>query len=266
VTKILQITDTHLFAAPGGRLKGVDVDASLAAVLADMRRRHPDAGAILLTGDLVHEETAASYARLAEALAEAGAPVYCLPGNHEDKALLAEACGRGPLRCDRQVFLGGWQLLLLDSARPPEPGGWLAPAELERVEAGLAAHPDTPALIALHHPPLAVNSPWLDPMAVANGGELLDLVNRHPQVRAVVFGHIHQRHETSRGGVRLLGTPSTCAQFRPGVAVSTPDDRPPGYRWLDLAPDGRLATGVVRVPPPEAASPGPDSTGGPGSG
>ena len=250
MTKILQLSDTHLFTAPGGRLKGVDVDADLAAVVADMTDRHGDADLVLLTGDLVHEETPASYTRLAEALAGLAAPVHCLPGNHEDKALLAEACARTALCCDKRVVVGGWQVLLLDSAQPPEPTGWLPPEELAFLADNLARHPEMPALVALHHPPLRVNSPWLDPMRVANGPELTAVVARHPQVRAVVFGHIHQQFETVRGATAYLGVPATCAQFRPGVAVSTADDRDPGYRWLRLGPAGDLATGVQRVAAP----------------
>lgn len=264
MTEIVQITDTHLFAAPGGRLKGVDVDAGLRAVIDGIRRHHPRAERVLLTGDLVHEETAASYRRLTQALAGLGLPVYCLPGNHEDKELLRQACDGRPLCWEREVRLGHWRILLLDSARPPEPAGYLGADELAFVESALAEAPGSPTLIALHHPPLSVNSPWLDPMAVADGDRLLELVARHPQVRGVVFGHIHQQFETSRGGVRLLGTPSTCAQFRPGVAVSTADARPPGYRWLRLGDDGRLATGVVRVAWPPSA--GVDSTAVGGSG
>lgn len=264
MTEIVQITDPHLFAAPGGRLKGVDVDAALQGVLGEVARRHAGAEGVLLTGDLVHEEAAASYARLAAFLGVLSRPVYCLPGNHEDKTLLAAACHRGSLRCDKRVFAGGWQILLLDSGHPPDAAGYLEEGELSFLDGALGEHPETPALVALHHPPLAVGSPWLDAMQVANGADLLAVLDRHPQVRGVVFGHIHQAFEAVRGGVRFLGCPSTCAQFLPGAAESALDDRPPGYRWLRLAPDGGLTTGVVRVPVPAAGTPG--STGGPGTG
>jgi Icc protein len=48
--------------------------------------------------------------------------------------------------------------------------------------------------------------------------------------------------------LRLLSTPSTCAQFRPGSDSFAIDERPPGYRWLDLRADGRLDTEVVWLP------------------
>ncbi|MFA9459472.1 3',5'-cyclic-AMP phosphodiesterase [Thiohalorhabdus methylotrophus] len=247
MTKIVQITDTHLFAEAHGRLGEVDVDASLTAVLAAVRRDHGDAELVLASGDLAQEEVAASYTRLDEHLAALPAPVYCLPGNHEDKALLAEQCARGRLRCDRRILVPGWQLVLLDSARPPEPGGHLEAEELTFLEACLAEHPDRAALVVLHHPPVSVNSPWMDAMRVDNAPALLEVLDRHPAVRAVVFGHVHQQFETVRNGVRYLASPSTCLQFRPGAAVSSYDDRPPGFRWLRLGADGGLETAVERV-------------------
>jgi Icc protein len=49
--------------------------------------------------------------------------------------------------------------------------------------------------------------------------------------------------------VRLLGTPSTSAQFKPRVDHFEIDDLPPAFRWLDLYPDGRLDTGLCWVDP-----------------
>jgi len=251
LARILQLTDTHLFAEPGGRLGGVDVDASLAAVIEHAVSAHPLADLVLATGDLVHEETAASYERLAGYLARLQRPVFCLPGNHEDKGLLAGQCRVSPhLRDDKEVIVGDWRILLLDSAQPPEPGGYLPEAELALLEQALAADPDRPTLVALHHPPVSIGSPWMDAMSVANADELFAVLDRYGGVRAVVFGHIHQRFETTRAGVRYLGTPATGLQFLPGAAQSAYDSRPPGYRWLELGPEGAMETGVDRLVEP----------------
>src|SRR5438067_1187347 len=48
-------------------------------------------------------------------------------------------------------------------------------------------------------------------------------------------------------GARLLATPSTCAQFLPNSDDFAVDRRPPGYRTLELRPDGSLLTEVVWV-------------------
>ena len=50
-----------------------------------------------------------------------------------------------------------------------------------------------------------------------------------------------------RKGVSLLASPSTCVQFAPGSEEFKVGNESPGYRWLQLYPDGRLETGVSRV-------------------
>ena len=44
-----------------------------------------------------------------------------------------------------------------------------------------------------------------------------------------------------------MATPSTCIQFHPNNDDFTIDNEKPGYRWLDLMPDGEIKTGVERV-------------------
>jgi len=50
-----------------------------------------------------------------------------------------------------------------------------------------------------------------------------------------------------RGDVRILGTPSTCIQFKPGQDAFCLDDTSPGYRWMELLADGSIRTEVVRI-------------------
>ena len=46
----------------------------------------------------------------------------------------------------------------------------------------------------------------------------------------------------------FLATPATCVQCKPGTPEPQVDERPPGYRWLELHPDGRIETRVVWLP------------------
>ncbi len=75
--------------------------------------------------------------------------------------------------------------------------------------------------------------------------EFLELLDAHPQVRAISWGHVHQSLDTRRRGVRLLATPSTCVQFLPLSDQFALDRRPPAYRRLTLHADGTLDTEVV---------------------
>ncbi len=244
---VLQLTDTHLFADPEATLLGMNTEQSLRAVLEGARAGRWPPDLVLATGDLVHDGSEAGYVRLREHLSGLAAPVLLLPGNHDERAqLLRFATGDG-LKAPRNVLCGGWQIVLLDSTVPGSDGGHLPDGELQALEACLREHAGRPALICLHHPPVAVGSRWLDTMMIGNAGAFFEVLDAHAQVRAVLWGHIHQIYESERRGVRLLASPSTCIQFEPGSEKFALDHAAPGYRRLRLYPDGGLQTEVGRA-------------------
>lgn len=244
---VVQISDTHLYARPGGEIYGVDVDRGLSAVLGHIERRRYPLDFILATGDLVQDEGVRAYRRFRSLLEPLEVPVYCLPGNHDSPSVMNDVLATGSVRRVRHVIHGVWHFVLLDSTLPGSTGGHLADSELAFLDATLHAYPEHYAVVCLHHHPLPIDSAWLDTMVVDNGSALFTVLDRHPRVRAVIWGHIHQEYSIRRRGADLLGTPSTCAQFVPGLKQPATDNRPPGYRWFQLYPDGGLATGVERV-------------------
>jgi Icc protein len=102
-------------------------------------------------------------------------------------------------------------------------------------------------LVALHHPPFPVNSAWLDASSLQNPGELFAVLDRYPQVKLVLFGHIHQEFQHQRHQVDYLGSPSTCFQFHSESPTFAINQDCPGFRLLKLYPDGRWETRVERV-------------------
>jgi Icc protein len=75
---------------------------------------------------------------------------------------------------------------------------------------------------------------------------LFAVLDRHPQVKLVLFGHIHQDYNQTRHGVQYLGTPSTCIQFEPGSAEFALDEEKPGFRILHLYDNADWWTTVKR--------------------
>jgi len=94
-----------------------------------------------------------------------------------------------------------------------------------------------------------MGSRWLDRVGLTNAAEFLHTIDAHHNVRGIVWGHVHQAYDALRKGVRLLATPSTCAQFLPNNDHFAVDPRPPAYRTLELRADGTLLTEVVWVEP-----------------
>lgn len=244
--RLLQLTDTHLVGDPAGGMRGVVTLETLRATLDLARRRcggfhHLDA--ILATGDLVHDDPD-GYDWIARELGALGLPILCLPGNHDDPALMSELFAREPFQyCGHRDF-GSWRVVMLDSMLPGSAAGRLTDSELQRLDAALADHHYQHALIVLHHHPVPSNSAWLDTVALEAPDRLLDVLAKHSRVRGVLWGHVHQTYDGRLGEIRLMGTPSTCVQFKPLVDDFELDTRPPGFRFLTLYDDGQIETQV----------------------
>ncbi len=248
--RVLHITDTHLFGDPAGTLAGVATDPCCLEVLAHARQHVGAVDLVLLTGDLVHDRSLTAYQRLHERMAAFQVPVLVIPGNHDDRVLMRQVYDRPPVHWTFDFRLGGWLFIGLDSSVPGKPDGWLDEGELARLERTLEMHPDQHVVICLHHQPVAMGSEWLDRIGAGNGEALMEIAARFPSVRAVIWGHVHQAVDRYAGHLRLLATPSTCVQFRPGQKTFTLDGEPPGYRTLELSADGRVESRLFRLPGP----------------
>jgi len=246
--RVVQLTDTHLCRQRGGTLLGMDTDHSLQAVIDLVRAEQPRIDLLLGTGDLSDQGALEAYQRLRDYFARL-TPLSCwLPGNHDDRGNM-ERVADHPLRLCRDIRLGRWQVLMLDSQVPGEVGGALGGDELALLEDALAAADAEGlfSLVCLHHQPVKIGCDWLDEQMVADADAFFAVLDRFPGVRGVLWGHVHQQVDRRHGDIRLLASPSTCVQFAPGSADFKADPAPPGYRWLDLEQDGTLGTGVSRV-------------------
>jgi Icc protein len=172
--------------------------------------------------------------------------VLCIPGNHDDPEAMRRELSVAPFRLNGAHEFGTWNFVMLDSFDPGCVGGRLTSAELARLDQALSNCPKH-AMICLHHHPVAMGSRWLDTIGLANAADFWKILDKHAHVRAVVWGHVHQAYEGTRGKVQLFATPSTGAQFLPGSDRFALDARPPAYRTFELHDDGRIDTQVQWV-------------------
>lgn len=247
IFRVLHLTDPHLHAQADARMRGVNTFDTFMAVVEHALSGPSLPDAILATGDLVQDETRAGYERFRDALAPFGLPVYCLPGNHDAAPLMAEVLSAEPFQVCGSVDANNWRLILLDTQRAGDDGGGLDRDELRYLDEQLADHSVENALICMHHHPVPMGSRWLDGVALHNRDDFLEIVDNHANVRGVIWGHVHQASDRRRSNVRLMSTPSTCAQFLPNSDDFAIDKREPGYRWLNLRSNGTIETDVVWV-------------------
>ncbi|MCC6713662.1 MAG: phosphodiesterase [Gammaproteobacteria bacterium] len=244
--RLVQISDAHFGRDPNFEFDGVNPRRSLACLIGQIRREEAGMDAILATGDLSHDASPESYIALRETLQPLEAPVFCIPGNHDDPETMQRYLTGGRVVCPQAAQLGDWHLIFLSTYLQGSQGGRLGTRRLAALDAALSAWPQRHALIAMHHPPVPIGSPWMDAMGLEDSEDFFAVLDRHPQVRGVLWGHIHQEVETQRNDVGLWGAPSTCVQFKPGATRYERDDRAAGHRRLILCSDGRIRTRVVR--------------------
>jgi 3',5'-cyclic-AMP phosphodiesterase len=191
----------------------------LAAAVESVRAVRPRPDAVLLSGDLADHATDEEYEQLRELLAPLEAPLYALPGNHDDRRALHRHFGvpsgdGEPVRYS--VDLGPLRLVVLDTTRPGQDSGALDGGQLEWLDAELAATPEQLTLIAMHHPPLVIGVPAWDEIGLAapDRQALGDVIEGHEQVRRIVCGHFHSTITGELAGSGVLVVPSTYVQTR----------------------------------------------------
>ena len=245
--RLVQITDTHLYADSSGVLVGMNCEEGLRDVLTLIRTQEHNLVTALCTGDISQDNSLASYQRFYHLVASLGISQYWIPGNHDEVAVMQQAVGSDNPCLNKSFQLAGWRIIMLNTHVDGKVYGELSAGEMDFLEAQLKAAEHQHVLICIHHNCLPVEAAWLQKHALVNSDELLALIDRFPQVKGVVFGHIHQDYERSRNAVLYLGAPSTCIQFHPSKNEFALDQCNPGYRWLELYSDGVIKSGVKRV-------------------
>jgi Icc protein len=245
--RVLHLTDPHLFADADGDLRGTVTQESLQRVLDHYEAGDWRADRALITGDLIQDDSAEAYDRFRELLLPLNMRMHCVPGNHDIRDFMRPICSRPPFSYCAKEEVRDWLLLGLDSCIKGDAGGEIAQEEFDRldliIDDSLAKH----IMICLHHPPIPMGSAWLDTVALRNGDKLLERLQAADRVRLIVFGHVHQPYDAEHLGMQVIGTPSTCSQFKPGSDDFALDDRPPAYRRITLNSDGTSSSELIWV-------------------
>ena len=240
---LVQLTDTHLSANEDDSLAGVNTTETLCHVIAALQRNeNPDL--VVITGDLAETPDQQTYKKLALLSQGIDAPVFCLAGNHDDPAMMQELLNTGNVSTANFLSVGRWSIVLLNSHEAGEHAGYLSAAELSALDTALQRSRDRYVLICLHHPPVNIQSLWMDSMGLKNNNAMFQIVDRYRNVKGIIWGHIHQEFSRRRNGALLLGSPSTCVQFLPRSERAAIDDKPPAYRTLTLTDDGIIQTHI----------------------
>jgi 3',5'-cyclic AMP phosphodiesterase CpdA len=217
---IAQISDTHMLP-PGETAYGVtDTEKALVAAIKTINAANPDF--VIHTGDLAHHGAPAAYQLAIDILQDLNAPYCAIPGNHDDRSNMRNAFRETdwmPSFEDPTAFihyevdLGELRLIAVDSTIPGETGGELCEERLDWLTATLSAAPDTPTIIALHHPPFPSGLPGFSSYGLTHADKFATLLADQPQVKRIIAGHNHRNIIGMCGPVPTVVGPSASYPF-----------------------------------------------------
>lgn len=294
--RFVHLSDTHLASTADGEWNNRFLCTMMPEVMQCLRRDlaeiQPDF--LLVTGDIASRHTRDAVFSARDMLESLGVPYYPLGGNHdfvvEDSRKWFVEAHAAHLPGDDTVFSfthKGLHFSVLDlwwkwrdgSIQPVSEKcnaeamevslrglRWALPAEqLDWLDADLTAHAGLPTVVALHCPlvpiPQRLRHPGLkDAGHLDNAEEVLEILARHPQVKAAMSGHVHMHFIERVGGVAHIATgamPEFPCEYR---EVTVHDDRMeirtcalsdrefaarsliPGKDWTAGEPQDRTAT------------------------
>ena len=125
--RVVQVSDSHLFASTEGRLLGLNTEDSLRLVLEKVQREQTHIDLILATGDIAQDASEAAYTRFQQHLAQFDAPNYWLQGNHDITEPILNTLNDKTRLSPCVIQQDGWQIIMLNSSVEYEVPGNFAP-------------------------------------------------------------------------------------------------------------------------------------------
>ncbi|MGN7797436.1 metallophosphoesterase [Leifsonia sp. 22587] len=247
--RILHLSDTHLFG--DGRLHYgiVDTLGALDRVLARAASL-TEVDAVVVSGDLSEDGSAASYRRLKATLdpwaAERGAVVVYAMGNHDLRDGFEQVLGDR----ETEVSVRGFRIVTVDTSVPGAGYGKVTEAQLDRLRETLSTSAEHGTVVVLHHPPVPPTTVLFEPLRLVEPEPLLEMC-AGGGVRLILAGHFHHGLVTEAGGT---GIPVVVA---PAVANTTDVLWPPpreravrgaGFAWIQLPADGPMRAHMIAAP------------------
>jgi len=261
----IQITDHHLLESADELRQGFSPGHAMRMVMRHIAANVADkADFIISTGDLVEPCTDKSYQSAMTLLGMGSSaalpgpqqinveglheyPMYFLPGNHDDRALMTHHLfpGSKPVSLYNMTFVHkGVQFILMDWG--PESKACFLP----ETEAFLtrALQSDLPSVIVCHQHVKRIGSRWLDSFLADDLDQFWELVLQpgvKEKVLGILCGHVHITYEDQYEGIQILGLRSTAFPF-----AKTDDPllilAPPQYRYVNIQ-NGILTSRIYTV-------------------
>jgi Icc protein len=264
--RFVHISDSHIGSRPDFKNYGHVPLTNLESTVEAINSLPFQIDFVLHTGDVVEDRSEAAYRIAAPVLAKLKMPVLYVAGNHDDPHLMQQVLMGQALDGERLDYvrdIAGVRLAVFDTRGPNPPGGTLTPDQFARLR-DVCTPDGPPLLLAMHHPPLRLDSSWLDngwktyPSMLLDCGERLmeTLAPARDRIRGLFLGHLHRSYQVMRNGIFMSSALSSFGQLETwpssGGPVAAPYE-PGGFCLVTITPEQTTVSQHVLARPVERA-------------
>jgi 3',5'-cyclic-AMP phosphodiesterase len=252
---IAQITDLHISDPDQGTDLHYQTADHLERCVARLNSVDPRPDIVVATGDLVDKAQASEYERLRGILGKLEMPFYLLCGNHDSREnLLPVFDDHDYLPRDGflQYSLEDYPIRIVccDTRVAKQISGTMCDERLTWLDQTLAADPDRPTVVFVHHPPFTSGLAPMDKYGFVDKEKTEAVIRKHPQVVRVSGGHLHRPVVVSWGGTTLSVCPGVAHQIALNPVPDTPVNivmEPPAYQLHMWQEETGLVTHTMYV-------------------
>jgi len=240
---LIQITDLHLTENKKTKVKLWDTHSSFQRTVNYIKsKENPDF--VLASGDISNDGTKKSYIAYQKGIKHFEKPVFTILGNHDNHKNF-QAVFQTKLPSIKKIILSEtWLVIAIDSTSINRESGSITKQQIHSLRKLIEGNKDKSLVLCLHHQPIKMGF-WIDQIGLENSDQFIASITNQPNIKAVIWGHVHHESESRLESIKMLSTPSTCFQFYGNL--KNPDTNRPGYRKINLFNSGKLETKVVRI-------------------
>lgn len=208
--KIIHISDTHLRGDNQLSFGKCDTSATVKKAM-EFFQNMPEKDLpdfFVATGDLADNGNHTAYGKVHDYFASLPRPVYCVPGNHDNRLDMARLLGDKmcPVDPDMAPYIcytiEGYPLrvICVDTIVQGKHWGGITEKVANWLEAKLDEQPRKKTLIFTHHPPFDAGMGFMDE-GFENVQRLEEILIRHRKHVQLCCGHMHRSISTNWRGV-----------------------------------------------------------------
>lgn len=242
--KIVQLTDSHLFASKSGaKFLGVDPYLHLKQVAQKIKTIDPSC--IIMTGDISHDKSAQSYENFSDIICDLKIKTYWYPGNHDNYELMRSIFSNNVyLHNPKKFTIGNWLFIYVETNVSNKDYGHVSEKEIKFIEKHGGSTKNNVVLL-MHHHPLFVKTPLIDQFVIDNGSAFLNVIKKYAQIKLIICGHAHGDYSIKFDNhLSIECGPATSIQWKKG-AKTMETIRQPGYKIYNFHSNSFCARGEL---------------------